>query len=66
MNTVSEQRRRDMLRSALGSPISEALKDPAVIEIMVNPDGKLWLDRLGQGCIDTGVVIHPAVFMRSD
>ncbi|SOC30171.1 P-type conjugative transfer ATPase TrbB [Thalassospira xiamenensis] len=60
MNTVSEQRRRDMLRSALGTPVSEALRDPTVIEIMVNPDGKLWLDRLGQGCIDTGVVIHPA------
>ena len=51
---VAADRRRTMLRSAMGSAIAKALADSQVIEIMVNPDGALRLDRLGQGCIDTG------------
>ncbi len=47
-------RRRAMLRTAMGTAIAEALADPAVIEVMVNPDGSLRLDRLGQGRVDTG------------
>lgn len=47
-------RRRMMLRSAMGDAIAAALADPLVIEIMVNPDGALRLDRLGFGIIDTG------------
>ena len=39
-------RRRQMLRSAMGPAIAAALADPEVIEIMVNPDGRLRLDRL--------------------
>jgi type IV secretion system protein VirB11 len=35
--------------------IAMALADPYVVEIMVNPDGVLRLDRLGEGRIDTGV-----------
>src|SRR5262245_9309196 len=48
------ERRRTMLRTAFGTSIAEALDDPAVIEVMVNPDGRLWLDKAGQGRIDTG------------
>jgi len=36
-----------MLRTALGPVITEALDDPRVVEIMLNPDGHLWLDKLG-------------------
>ena len=43
-----------MLRTAMGPAIAAALADPHVIEVMVNPDGRLWLDRLGAGRIDTG------------
>jgi type IV secretion system protein TrbB len=50
----SETRRRQMLRTAFGSTIAAALTDPAVIEVMVNPDGRLWLDTVGAGRIDTG------------
>jgi type IV secretion system protein VirB11 len=32
----------------LGTTIMEALRDPEVIEIMVNPDQTLWIERLGQ------------------
>ncbi|EJL24473.1 P-type conjugative transfer ATPase TrbB [Caulobacter sp. AP07] len=54
------ERRRTMLRSAMGPAIAAALADPAVVEVMVNPDGALRLDRLGEGRVDTGVVL-PAV-----
>ncbi|QOZ72578.1 P-type conjugative transfer ATPase TrbB [Bradyrhizobium arachidis] len=43
-----------MLRSALGSAIAGYLDDEAVIEVMLNPDGRLWIDRLSNGLIDTG------------
>lgn len=39
----------------MGPDIAQALADAAVIEVMVNPDGVLRLDRLGQGRLDTGV-----------
>ena len=48
-------RQRAMLKTALGPKITSALTDPKVIEVMVNPDGKLWLDRHGDGRVDTGV-----------
>jgi type IV secretion system protein VirB11 len=53
-------RRRVMLRTAMGPAIAAALADPLVIEVMVNPDGVLRLDRLGQGRSDTGEVLEPA------
>lgn len=43
-----------MLRTALGVSISAWLEDPQIVEIMLNPDGRLWLDRLGEGLSDTG------------
>ena len=46
-----------MLRTALGGAIAEWLGDPLVIEIMLNPDGRLWVDRLGEGVSDTGHIL---------
>ncbi|HEV2605610.1 MAG TPA: P-type conjugative transfer ATPase TrbB [Microvirga sp.] len=43
-----------MLRTALGPAIARFLDDPAVVEVMLNPDGRLWLDRLSGGLEDTG------------
>jgi len=51
----AEARRRAMLKSALGPTIMTALRDPFVVEVMVNPDGSLRLDRLGEGRKDTGL-----------
>jgi type IV secretion system protein TrbB len=48
-----------MLITALGSDIAAAMRDPLVTEIMVNPDGALRLDRLGEGRTDTKVRIEP-------
>ena len=49
-----------MLRTALGSSIAAWLDDPAVVEVMLNPDGRLWLDRLGEGLSETGQVLSAA------
>jgi len=43
-----------MLRTAMGSKIAGWLDDPSVVEIMLNPDGRLWLDRLGAGLANSG------------
>ena len=51
---AADDRRRAMLRTAMGPAIADALANPRVIEIMVNPDGALRLDILGQGRVDTG------------
>ena len=49
-----------MLRTALGSAIADWLDDPAVIEVMLNPDGRLWIDRLGEGISETGMMMSAA------
>ena len=63
-NTLSAERRRAMLKTAMGPDIAAAFADPLVTEIMVNPDGALRLDRLGQGCSDTGIRLDPAQIER--
>jgi type IV secretion system protein TrbB len=57
-------RRRAMLRTAMGPDIAKALANPLVVEVMVNPDGALRLDQLGRGCSDTGVRIGPSEVER--
>jgi type IV secretion system protein VirB11 len=49
-----------MLRTAMGAAIAEWLADPAIVEVMLNPDGRLWTDRLGTGLADSGVKLSPA------
>src|SRR3546814_1043021 len=49
-----------MLRTALGPAIAHFLEDPAVVEVMLNPDGRLWIDRLSEGLSDTGERLSPA------
>jgi type IV secretion system protein VirB11 len=43
-----------MLRTALGPAIARFLEDAAVVEVMLNPDGRIWIDRLSEGLTDTG------------
>lgn len=47
-------RRLEALRHALGAAVLAALIEPAVVEILANPDGRLILDRSGEGRRDTG------------
>ncbi|PWJ88056.1 type IV secretion system protein VirB11 [Mesorhizobium loti] len=43
-----------MLRTALGPAIASYLDDAGIVEVMLNPDGRLWIDRLSEGLSDTG------------
>jgi len=54
------QRGARMLRTALGPAIARFLEDPAVVEVMLNPDGRIWIDRLAEGLADTGETMSPA------
>lgn len=47
----SQRRGREQLRRQLGPLICAWLEDPEVIEIMLNADGYLWVERLGQGMV---------------
>ncbi|GFE97633.1 P-type conjugative transfer ATPase TrbB [Gluconobacter sp. Gdi] len=49
-----------MLRTALGPAIAGHLDDPSIVEMMLNPDGRLWIDRLAGGMEDTGTRIAAA------
>lgn len=53
------QRRREALDHALGADILEALGEPAVVEVLANPDGRVVVDRLGAGRHDTGLRMTP-------
>jgi type IV secretion system protein TrbB len=47
-----------MLKTALGPFVADLLSDEKVTELMLNQDGKLWADRLGQGREFTGHCIE--------
>jgi P-type conjugative transfer ATPase TrbB len=49
-----------MLRTALGPAIATFLEDPSIVEVMLNPDGRLWIDRLSGGLEDSGRTISAA------
>ncbi|EYT98414.1 Conjugative transfer protein TrbB [Pseudomonas aeruginosa PA99] len=57
---TSLDRRIRMLRTAMGPLIAAALEDPDVVEIMLNPDGSLWIDRLSSGRSPMGVSLSEA------
>ena len=53
-SNISHPRLVAKLRHALGEHICSALDDPAVVEIMLNPDGRLFIERLGQPIAEAG------------
>lgn len=57
---TSLDRRIQMLRTAMGPLIAAALEDPDVVEIMLNPDRTLWVDRLSSGRAPLGVELSEA------
>jgi P-type conjugative transfer ATPase TrbB len=52
----TERRLVDAMRRKLGPVACDRLDDPEVIELMLNPDGSLWEDRLGKGMTRIGVM----------
>jgi len=60
LRSESYARGARMLRTALGPAITGFLDDASVVEVMLNPDGRLWIDRLAGGLEDTGARLSPA------
>lgn len=58
-NSVTADRKVAALRQAMGPVIAQALADKRVVEVMVNPDGKIWIDRIGEGRSFTGERLAP-------
>lgn len=52
------QRLRASLEHNFGPVIMAALADPEVVEVMVNPDQTLWVERLGRGMEQAGTFPH--------
>ncbi|HWT50806.1 MAG TPA: P-type conjugative transfer ATPase TrbB [Caulobacter sp.] len=46
-----------MLRTALGPLLPARLEDPGVAEVMLNPDGRVWIDRFDAGLVDAGLSV---------
>jgi type IV secretion system protein VirB11 len=59
-HTEGRSRSSRMLRTALGAAITRFLDDPAIVEVMLNPDGRLWVDRLAEGLAETGETLSAA------
>jgi type IV secretion system protein TrbB len=53
-----------MLETALGPHVARWLDDPEIVEVMANPDGRVFVDRLTEGLSDTGVRLDPAAGLR--
>jgi P-type conjugative transfer ATPase TrbB len=54
---VGRERSRQMLRTALGPMLLARLEDPGVAEVMLNPDGRVWIDRFDAGLVDAGLSV---------
>src|SRR6476469_462814 len=54
LSTIKERARRKLERD-MGPLLLAALNDPKTVEIMLNADGRLWQERLGEKmrCIGT-------------
>lgn len=46
--SIVKSRARVKLERELGPVFLEALRDPRTVELMLNPDGRLWQERLGE------------------
>ena len=55
--SIVSDRKVAALRQAMGPVIAQALADRLVVEVMVNPDGRIWVDRIGEGRSFTGEVL---------
>ena len=53
----TERRLSAMLRTAFCPVVRAALNAETTIEVMVNPDGSVWIEEAGRGLIQTGNTI---------
>lgn len=59
IHTIERKRERALikLRRDLGSDVCNALEDPNTIEVMLNPDGMLWQERLKEPMRKIGTML---------
>lgn len=57
---LGRERSRQMLRTALGPLLLARLEDPGVAEVMLNPDGRVWIDRFDVGLVDAELSVGAA------
>lgn len=62
MSAEQEKKNRliEKLKRELGEVILSGLSDPNVIEVMLNPDGCVWLDTLNDGMFKVDECIEPS------
>lgn len=60
MNLSFQSRYIEMLESALGEQVLAYLASPTIIEIMLNPDGRVFVEDLQKGKYLTETIISPA------
>lgn len=58
-SAIVHARSTSMLRSALGPAVAAWLDDAGVAEVMLNADGRLWVDRLDSGMVVTAERLNP-------
>lgn len=51
---AARARQMEALRRNVGGDVMKLLEDPAVVEVMLNPDGGLWVDVMGAGMRKVG------------
>lgn len=66
LSTVKERAKTKLIRD-LGPLIIDALNDPKTVEVMLNADGKLWQERLGEKmrCIGTLSANHGEAIIKT-
>ena len=58
MAMQDDSRLLDNLRYVCGPVITTALEAPDVVEIILNPDANLWIERYGQEPKNEGVIVR--------
>jgi len=58
LKEITRSRKFDALHVAL-SPILAYLDDPAILDIMVNADGRVWIDEIARGLSCTQTLMKP-------
>ncbi len=56
---IVRQRLREKLERECGADLMSAIRDPGVMEVLLNPDGRLWVDVIGKGMQLTGHTLEP-------
>lgn len=56
---TATERQAMMLEASMGRELMNYMHDEDVMEIMLNPDGKIWIDTHSNGCIDSEFTMNP-------